>query len=256
MKNLVENLPKVAVLLTVVTSIASLIHEWGFYQALGLQLHEIPFSAVDQFKTWLTLMPAMLGVFATLIFLSNVFFAVKKREQPLSAYDQTGNLWYRLPLRVRRQVQILAAVGTFTIAGTLLFRETPMMGVAYLWVALGIFLFHDELSDPEKNSSGYWIAIYAPVFCVALFHVGGRSAGLRISEAPDVLITRKFDPDKNDQISGKLLRTYERFILIAEKRNSFSLYSTADIVSIKFSVTQEPQNYPCVWFGTFCASEK
>lgn len=252
---LIDQFPTVLAALAAFLTIAALIHEWGFYGGLGLSLGQSPIGVGDQFKILLALIPSIVrdvSIFMVLGILLDHLEDPASRKQPWrSKFFSPLND----PTRFIAHLFLIGAATLFVIY--VLFRTPGIYPIDIInLLVVGLLLLGARPFLNEKYVNTRLIAIglvtllYMPFW---LYSAGHKSALERFSESPEVTISLwKEKGSATTSITGKLLRSYDKQILIRADDGSVIFLPSEGIERIHFAKPKKSIGLTCQLLESGC----
>lgn len=247
-----EAIPKILATLAVLVSVAALIHEWGFYTALGLELSQSPIGISDQFKNVLALIPSIVRDMSLVLLVAMLLAG-------FGEVDEKTFKGFWSPLRDPYRF-FASFIGIASSAFLILDALQPQDGVnpaqsfGLLVLALMMLAVRFELNGPDKGPRYIAVTLvllaYLPFW---LFGVGQNAARRSETTYQEVTVVIKDSGAKAaSTIHGSLLRSYEKYLLLRSKTGEVFFQSTERIERIEIASKPPRKGLICIWFSLGC----
>ncbi|MFO1128458.1 MAG: hypothetical protein U1E66_08545 [Rhodospirillales bacterium] len=240
-------------LIVAVAFVVSVIYDWGFVFALGLDFSYLPTTTADTFHTGLLWFPRLLGlVFAYFV----IEFQLQRVERGYTEQEiiQLSNN----PERIRRFRESpykafawLATLACFTwiLCGDLITSVQPLC-VAIVWFIFAKWCYSSPLIKMRRRIGVHRAFTLLPIIGSIAFFTGYNAA-------VDAAIRKPFDITIERQtplvaVSGHLLRIFERGLLLVEDKQVISFVPWEQISAIHENTAYKPfRGVLCEWLN-FC----
>lgn len=247
-----EALPKLLATLAIFISTSALIHEWGFYSALGLELSQSPIGISDQFKNVLALIPSILRDSSLMMLVSMMVagFGDANRKK-FKGFWSSLNDPYRF-------FAYFIGIGAFTtlILDALQPQQefNHSQTFSLLVLASTMLAVRLELNGPDGGRKYFATALVSLVYLPFwLFGVGQISATNPIKNTSKVNIVLKDNQVEGTRsIHGFLLRSYEKQLLLRTDNGEIIFQPTEQVERIEIASKPRRTGLICLWFTSSC----
>jgi hypothetical protein len=245
-------LSKLLSLVTAVAFATSLCYDLGYFLALKIPLGHLPTTIADHVRSAITWLPASIGL---ILGLGWAFVDIH--------LDLVDKLQILVPRQIfgrknkRRYDLILLAIGivlnfAFAFALYEMHSVGPLLGLMFLMnIWLAYFLCIRQFTRVGDLPTHYLFAIYiVPLIAIACGSVGVMSArGERFFSNNTATVVTKSDADKFKDV--RLLRQYERVILVLTPANNFAFISRDEVIRIEFAADRSRTSMSGLGFVEF-----
>ncbi|MEO5797554.1 MAG: hypothetical protein ABIP34_22240 [Rhodoferax sp.] len=248
---ILEHSPKLLGLLAIFISISALIHEWGFYSALGIELSQSPIGVSDQFKNLLALIPSVLGntsfILVPAMLIAGLGENSKKRH--IGFWSSLNNPYIFFAKFIL--IIVFSSITLNALKPISNFSYAAMSGLIIL--ATCLILMRDLLSGPEGNARYIAILItfllYMPFW---IFSAGQESAYGKKTSSTVTVFFKEAGAAKNHKIQGTLLRSYEKHLLLRTTNGQIIFESADNVERIEIEPPLKSVGLICIWLESTC----
>jgi hypothetical protein len=236
--------------------VISIIYDWGFVCALGIDFVRLPTTISDHLRTGVLWFPYLL---AFLFMYFAVEFQFQRVERGLSEDEIIENSKNPEKLRKFREgpwkiVKWTAplAVFDFVAIGDIFSSVLPLM-LSIMWMGFAEWCYSAPLIQLRRSWESQAAFTFLPIIFILAFFSGYNEAVDATLRKPD-LVEVTISPS-GSAIQGKLLREFERGILMLNDGEHLTFVPWAEVRSI---VNRQPyapfRGVLCEWFGR-CSQE-
>ncbi len=231
--------------------VISIIYDWGFVCALGVDFVRLPTTTSDHFRTGVLWFPYLLA-FVFVYFA--VEFQFQRVERGLSEDEivQNSNNPERLikfregPWKLVKWAAPLA-VFNFIVIGDIFSSVLPFM-VSIVWMGFAEWCYSAPLIQLRRSWESQAVFTFLPIIFILAFFSGYNEAvdaALRKPAPVEVTIS-----PSGFAIKGKLLREFERGILMLDEGDHITFVPWGEVRSVVNRQSYTPfRGVLCEWFG-------
>ncbi|MEW9584300.1 hypothetical protein [Paraburkholderia sp. DGU8] len=222
---------------------ASILFDWGFFNALGMPLRQVPTSLVDHAKSavfwfpFVILMGAMMTASQMLVvrFTSKMGPSLKPVE---NKNPDIAALWRKVRQSHRRLFLTAAAIGIAMMIAYLVVGDSVFIGlvggVSALWIAFAVWSVGHPGGLRRWSADVLTLLVFGPPAAVTLWGVG-HMAGMAVHFAPlSTTITVTGAPPQNVAV----IRYLDKGLLARTKGGSAEFFQWSTLAS-----TSTPSTY-------------
>ena len=230
----------------------SVIYDWGFFYALGIDFNFVPTTTRDHLRTCLLWLPY---IFLIAIFYYALEFQFQRVERGLTEdelAESSSNPEKTKKLR-KRPWKVIKWLGPLALINYILFGDiyssSLPFALAMVWLIFAEWCYSAPLIQMRRS----WLAQLAftllPIMFIFSFFSGYHKAvSNSLGNENHIKLIVK---NKNSDINGNLLRNFERGVLLINKENKILFLPWKDINIIKKTKKYNPfQGALSNWFQT------
>ncbi|MYM65407.1 hypothetical protein GTP45_00990 [Pseudoduganella sp. FT55W] len=248
LSKIVEASSKSLALLATVCVGFSVIYDFGYLYGLGLSLREVPTSFSDHLRSAIIWLPSS-AIFVVFEFFIAFYFSkrdaitAQKNNITPSQKDAIDNI----------------ATGFGASVNVLLW---VLMGDRFIWAgALGmgmfvmLFAFMVKTNIPTAYQSAFMYAALAILGACVLFGMAETNATSLLDEKVEDELVLK-NKDATQTIKGRVLRRFERSLIIVNEQRIISIINPDDLVRVNFHRERNGNTgLLCKYLGKACPQD-
>lgn len=258
METFLRNTPAVTALVSGLTLLLSVVHEWMYFLFIGPEYLSV-MALTDYLTSALRWLPSsMLSVGAVIIlemFTRRMERGLSEREIVEGSPDPAATEKYRrLPWVITMGLILLLGPVTFMLmpfdSGMMLFAS-----FCVLWMLFFLWFISSERIRENIHFSHRRILLFVPII---LIFVAGKGYGSAIADLRESAGSYDIDLRKGKVESVQLLRSFDVGVFIRiPNESALEVVPWSEIVSInKTHEIISHQSRACLWFGVLCLPEK
>ncbi len=241
---------EVVAIVVAVGFVISVIYDWGFVYALGLDLMNLPTTTSDHFRTGLLWFPYLL----TFVFM---FFAVEfqfqRVERGLSEQEIIENSknpektkkFREGPWKLIKWTAPLA-IFNYILIGDIMSSILPLM-FSIIWMGFAEWCYFAPLIQLRRNRESQTAFTFLPIIFILAFSSGYNAAVNTAIREPNKINVTRIQPLTSLQVN--LLREFDRGILILSEDSKISFVPWGQVQTITNEKLYKPfRGVLCEWF--------
>lgn len=247
--NLVPLIAQAITILIATGFVISLLYDWGFAKALGVNLRSIPLTTEDFFYTGVLWLPYLI-IFVTASIAWEFYFkrvenGLTEEEIIQSSRNPESTRRFRDgPWRLMQWTAPIVA-STFLLVGDTVSAVLPFM-LSIMWMTFAEWTYSRPLIQARRNWKIHALFTFAPIILIFSFFSGYNAA---VTAASQNTSTINVLTSEQRTIHGRLLRELSRGLLLLNKANRVVFIPWQKVTSITDESSYKPfQGIPCEWF--------
>lgn len=231
--------------------VISLIYDWGFVYALGIDFVRLPTTTADHFRTGVLWFPYLL---AFIFMYFAVEFQFQRAERGLSEKEIIESS--KNPERLRnfregpwKLIKWTAplAVFNFIVIGDILSSVLPIM-LSIMWMGFAEWCYSAPLIQLRRSWESQAAFTFLPIIFILAFFSGYNEAVDAALGTPDQV--KVMISSSGQVIQGKLLREFERGIFVLNDKDHLTFIPWEKVQFIENRKSYTPfRGVLCEWFG-------
>lgn len=194
----------------------SVVYDWGFVYALGLNFEYLPSTTTDHFRSGLLWLPPFLALVALYVAVEFQFQQVERGLTEMEIVENSPN-----PTRLRRfregPYRLLEWAAPLALISYLLIGDALASGLplflSILWFVFARWCYSAPLIQMRRRRDVQLAFTFLPIIGILAFFTGYNAALDAASRKPiEVTVSRG-----DSAVSGRILRSFERGILLLGK---------------------------------------
>lgn len=228
-----KSLAEGTTLIVAIGFIVSVIYDWGFYRALGLDFSSIPTTTADQFRSGLLWFPPLLGAIFAYMAIEYQIQRVERGLTEKEILESSSN-----PDRLRRfrdgpwkffAWMAPVCVVTYVLIGDVEAAALPV-ALAIVWLGFANWCYSAPLIKQRRDKRLQLGFTFIPMFGILAYFSGYNAAIDAVSRKPiEVVIERTA---LHEPISGKILRSLDKGVLVLTNNNFIQFIPWNQVESI------------------------
>ncbi len=230
--------------------VISVIYDWGFVYALGLDLMSLPITTSDYFRTGVIWFPYLIA-FVFMYFA--VEFQFHRVERGLSEQEIIENSKYPEKMKKFREgpwklIKWIAplAIFTYVLIGDVMSSVLPLT-LSITWMGFAEWCYSAPLIQLRRKWETQVAFTFLPIIFILAFFSGYNAAVDAAMREPNQVTITMSQP--SPPLKGNLLREFERGILILNDSAHVTFVPWGQVESIKDVEKYKPfRGILCEWF--------
>ena len=238
------------VLTVAVGFIVSVIYDWGFIYALGLDIAYLPTTTADHFRTGILWFPPLLGF--TLVYIA-IEFQFQRMERGLteneivksSTNPERMQKFWAGPWKLVMWIAPLYALYYVLIGDT--FAGLLPGILAILWIGFSRWCYSTPLVKLRRSKAIQTAFTFLPLVGILAFFSGYNAAVDAAVRKPFEITVERKEPFTS--VSGNILRTLDKGVLLLNDGNSILFLPWDQVGAIRDKKPYKPfRGVLCEWF--------
>lgn len=233
--------------------IVSAVYDWGFFYALDLNFNEIPTTITDHFRTGILWFPPLI---ALIVFYYAIEFQFQRVEMGLTEEEIIASSknpeklrrFRGLPYKLFAWIAPLGVLNYFLI-GDIVAGSLPLF-LTISWVTFADWCYSARLIQLRRNKNIQTAFTLIPVVAFLAFFSGYNNSITASQHKPkefSIVLT-----SKGENVEGKILRSFEKGILLLSSVNKISFVPWPQIRSLEFKNPYKPYEGMLCSFFNIC----
>lgn len=259
--SIIERVGKITTVIASLSLLFSVVYDWGFISAIGLQFSEVPTSVSDHVRSWLLWLPhVIIGLFAILIF----ELLTRRIERGMTEDEIIHSSSNPLRTEKRRRRPFFAAgiLGVSLVVLWLLFGEFFQdgvhMGLIITWFMFSGWVFSHPTVRARYSEGFRLIVHWTPPIMIFFFHLGGSDAALQLNPSrPTDVLQLKSSPAAASPLQVHILRGFDEWILVQDNNKQVLWIRSDDVLRIESHLERTPfRGIACGLYDALCLTPK
>jgi hypothetical protein len=230
--------------------VVSVIYDWGFVFALGLNFAYLPSTTADHFHSGLLWFPPLLGLVLAYFAIEYQLQRVEggRTEQEIIQSSHNPEKIRKFRESPRRLLPWIAILGLFTwiLVGDFMASVQPIF-VSIVWIGFAEWCYSAPLIKHRRSRNVQLCFTFLPVVGILAFFSGYNAAVDAAIRKPSEITIEREPPLV--AVSGKILRTFEKGLLLLEEKDVISFMPWEQISAIHRNTAYRPfRGALCEWF--------
>lgn len=231
--------------------VVSVIYDWGFVRALGLDFSYLPTTTADHFRSGILWFPPLLGV---VLLNTAVEFQFQRIERGLTEKEIVESSSNPESMRKFREGPFKLVAWTapvyvviYILIGDLLSSFLPW-AISIVWMGFAEWTYSAPLIRIRRNRDLQIFFTFLPIIGILSFFSGYNAAIDSATRKPiEVVIERS---EQLPAISGNVLRTLDKGLLILSTNSFIQFIPWNQVKSVMNKKTYKPyRGLLCEWFN-------
>lgn len=254
----IKTLAEGTALIVAIGFIVSVIYDWGFFRALGLDFAYLPTTTADHFRSGLLWFPPLLGAILAYAAIEYQFQRVERGLTEKEIIESSSN-----PEKLRKfregpwKLLVWIApvsVVTYVLIGDVYASVPPVM-LAIVWFGFAEWCYSAPLIKQRRSKKLQLGFIFLPMFGILAFFSGHNAAIDAAARKPIEVLVERLEPLK--PISGNVLRTLDKGVLLLTANNTIQFIPWNQVESILNKKAYVPfRGVLCEWFNLCVQMER
>ena len=237
-------------ILVAIGFVISVIYDWGFVYAIGIDLMSLPTTISDHFRTGVVWFPYLLAFifiyFAVEFQFQRVEMGLTEQEIVESSKNPEKLKKFREgPWKLIKWTAPLA-IFNYILIGDIMSSALPLM-LSIMWMGFAEWCYSAPLIQLRRNWESQAAFTFLPIIFIIAFFSGYNAAvdaSMREPKQVNVTFSQQHQP-----LNGNLLREFERGIFILSDDGHVNFIPWEQIKRIKTVETYKPfRGILCEWF--------
>lgn len=229
----IKTLAESAAVVVAIGFIVSIIYDWGFVRALGLDFACLPTVTADHFRSGLLWFPPLLGVVLAYMAIEFQFQRVERGLTEQEIVESSSNPAAMRNLRQGPWKLVAWTAPVYIVAyvfiGDAFASLLPLMS-SIAWMGFAEWCYAAPLIKQRRNKNLQLGFTFLPIVGI-LAYFNGYNAGVdAVVRKPIEVTVERLDP--LTAVSGKNLRMIEKGVLLLNTNNSIQFIPWNQVVSI------------------------
>lgn len=249
-QTLVKSLAEGLASLAIVGFVVSVVYDWGFLRALGLDFSYLPSITADHFRSGLLWFPPLLGMVFGYFAVEFLFQRLERGLTEKEIIESSSN-----PERLRKfregpgKLVVWTApiyIVMYVLIGDAYASFLPAM-LGILWLGFADWCYSTPLIKQRRSKSLQRGFTLLPMFAIVAFFNGYNTAVDAAWRKPIEVTIERQDP--NVPLSGNLLRVLDKGVLILSEGKTIRFISWNQVKAVVNKNAYAPfRGVLCEWF--------
>lgn len=231
--------------------VVSVIYDWGFVYALGLDFGRLPTTTADHFRSGLLWFPNLLGLTLAYVAIEFQFQRVERGLTEKEIINSSSNPeWMRKFRSGPSKLFIWMAplyVLIYLLIGDAYASMLPLM-LSIAWMGFAEWCHSAPLIKLRRSREIQRGFMFLPIVGILAFFSGYNAAIDATVRKPSEVIIERVEPLA--PVSGNVLRTFEKGILLLGEGHSIRFLPWDQVRAIQNKTPYEPfRGVLCAWFS-------
>ena len=252
----IKTLAEGAAVIVTIGFVVSVIYDWGFVRALGLDFSYLPTITSDHFRSGLLWFPPLLG---GVLLYAAVEFQIQRVERGLTEKELVESSSNPEGMRKFREgpYKLLAwtapvYVVIYILIGDLFASLLPWT-TAIAWMGFAEWCYSAPLIRIRRDKNLQMVFTFLPIIGIIAFFSGYNAAIDAATRKPTEVAIERSEP--LSAITGNVLRTLVKGILLLNTNSSIQFIPWNQVKSVVNKKAYKPfRGVLCEWFK-FCPQE-
>ena len=255
----IERIGKSTAVIASFSVVISVFYDWGFFFALDISFAEAPTTISDHVRSWLVWLPKI-GILV-LVFLA-IELLIRRLEKGMTEeelIESSSNPTWTKKFR-RSHLIAFDVVGILVIIFWLLFgnmfSDGLYVGGIVCWLLFIGWVFEQRVVRERHPAPFRSLICWGPVLMTLVFAFGFTEAKSATNSAGVLHRLQMTVPEGSaGQHEARVLRSFEKWVLIREKHGQIAWVRSDDIRRIERTTAETPfRGLICALFGKLCLS--
>ncbi len=229
----VKTLTEGTALIVAIGFIVSVIYDWGFLRALGLDFAFLPTTTADHFRSGLLWFPPLLGAVFAYAAIEYQFQRVERGLTEKEIIESSSNPEKMRKFRAGPWKMLVwiapVSVVTYVLIGEG-FASIPPMMLAIVWLGFAEWCYSAPLIKQRRSKNLQRGFTFLPMFGILAYFSGYNAAVDAVTRKPIEVLVERAQPLK--PISGNVLRSLDKGILLLTENYSIQFIPWNQVESI------------------------
>ena len=237
-------------ILVAIGFVISVIYDWGFVYAIGIDLMSLPTTISDHFRTGVVWFPYLLAFIFIYFAVEFQFQRVERGLTEQEIVESSKNpeklkKFMEGPWKLIKWTAPLA-IFNYILIGDIMSSALPLM-LSIMWMGFAEWCYSAPLIQLRRNWESQAAFTFLPIIFIIAFFSGYNAAvdaSMREPKQVNVTFSQQHQP-----LNGNLLREFERGIFILSDDGHVNFIPWEQIKRIKTVETYKPfRGILCEWF--------
>ncbi len=230
--------------------VVSVIYDWGFFYALGLDFAKLHTTTTDHFRSGLLWFPYLLFFLLGSVAIEFQFKRIERGLNEKEIIESASN-----PERMRKfregpwKLMAWTAplyVIIYVLIGDVFASILPLM-LSIVWMGFAEWCYAAPLIKIRRSRQVQFGFTFLPIIVIVAFFSGYNAALDATVRKPSKVTIERSAPSAS--VSGNILRTFEKGVLILDDRNSYHFIPWNQVHAIQNNKPYKPfRGIACEWF--------